>query len=55
MRLEKDWLARELDYDASDDLIERLRGMDDPVLVDRLYEIGRRAAAKQVMPEHLFG
>ena len=33
---------------------ERLRGMDDPSLVDKLYEIGCIAAEKQVKPEHLF-
>jgi hypothetical protein len=53
VRLEKDWLARELDYEASPDLIERLRGMDDPTLVHRLHEIGALAAAKQVKIEHM--
>jgi predicted acylesterase/phospholipase RssA len=53
VRLEKEWLARELDYDVDDDLIERLRGMDDPSLVHQLHEIGARAAAKQVKLEHL--
>jgi hypothetical protein len=28
--------------------------MDDPSMVDQLYDIGRRAAEKQVQPEHLF-
>ena len=54
VRLEKEWLARELNFQADDALIERLRGMDDPTLVDRLYEIGSLAAAKQVKAEHLF-
>ena len=54
VRLEKEWLARELNFQADDDLIERLRGMDDPTLVDRLYEIGSLAAEKQVKAEHLF-
>jgi hypothetical protein len=54
VRLEKEWLARELDFHVTDDLLERLRGMDDPSLVDQLYEMGRRAAQKQVKPEHLF-
>jgi hypothetical protein len=53
VRLEKDWLARELNYQASDELIEGLRGMDDPSLVHQLHEIGARAAAKQVKIEHL--
>jgi len=55
VRLEKDWLARELNYDVSDDTIARLRGMDDPAAVHQLYEIGRMAAAKQVKIEHLTG
>jgi uncharacterized protein len=53
VHLEKDWLKNELGYDVSDDLLARLRGMDDPSLVHELYEIGRLAAAKQVKIEHL--
>jgi len=53
VRLEKEWLARELNYHASDKLIASLRGMDDPTLVDQLHEIGSLAAAKQVKIEHL--
>jgi uncharacterized protein len=53
VRLEKDWLARELNYHASDELIEGLRGMDDPSLVHQLHDIGTLAAAKQVKIEHL--
>jgi len=52
VRLEKEWLARELDYTVSDELLARLRGMDDPGTVDELYEIGHRAAEKQVKAEH---
>jgi uncharacterized protein len=55
VRLEKDWLARELNYSVSDDALARLRGMDDPAAVFELYEIGRRAAEKQVKLEHLTG
>jgi len=55
VRLEKDWLARELNYDVSDDALARLRGMDDPAAVHTLYEIGRMAAEKQVKLEHLTG
>jgi hypothetical protein len=54
VRLEREWLARELDFEASEELLERLRGMDDPSLVNTLYELGRRAAEKQVKAEHLF-
>ncbi len=51
VRLEKDWLKRELDYTASEESLARLRGMDDPGTVDELYEIGQKAAAKQVKVE----
>jgi hypothetical protein len=44
VRLEKDWLARELNYQVDDELLDRLRGMDDPSIVHRLYEIGALAA-----------
>jgi hypothetical protein len=40
---------------VSDDALARLRGMDDPAAVFELYEIGRRAAEKQVKLEHLTG
>jgi hypothetical protein len=53
VRLEKNWLAQQLDYDVSDDLLGRLRGMDDPTVAHKLYEIGSLAAAKQVKLEHL--
>jgi uncharacterized protein len=55
VRLEKDWLARELNYPVSEQLLERLRGMDDPSTVDVLYEIGCIAAKKQIKTEHLLG
>ncbi len=54
VRLEKDWLARELDYVVDDDLLARLRGMDDPGVVEELYKLGGLAAAKQVKAEHFF-
>jgi uncharacterized protein len=53
VRLEKDWLQRELNYTVSDELLGRLRGMDDPKVVHQLYELGSLAAAKQVKIEHL--
>src|SRR5208282_3617541 len=52
VRLEKEWLARELNYKVSDELLTRLRGMDDPKVVHELYEIGGLAAEKQVKAEH---
>jgi len=52
VRLEREWLSSELDIKLSDRSVERLRAMDDPSTVQELYEIGRVAAARQVMPEH---
>jgi uncharacterized protein len=52
VRLEKDWLTRELGFNGNDDLLEQLRGMDDPKVVPYLYEIGRKAAERQVKAEH---
>jgi len=52
VRLERDWLARELGYHASEQAVTRLRGMDDPELVHELYKIGSLAAEKQVKTEH---
>jgi hypothetical protein len=53
VRLEREWLKRELAYDASDELLSTLRAMDAPAAVRRLHEIGSLAAAKQVKLEHL--
>jgi hypothetical protein len=53
VRLEKDWLARELNYAVTDERLAGLRGMDDPGLVGELYKIGCLAAEKQVKLEHL--
>jgi hypothetical protein len=52
VRLEKDWLARELGYQTSDADIKRLRSMDNPGNVPELYKLGCIAAAMQVKPEH---
>jgi|GEM_PF-145019 len=55
VRLEKDWLARELNYNVSDERLAGLRGMDDPGMVHELYTIGAIAAKKQVKSEHFVG
>jgi hypothetical protein len=55
VKLEKDWLERELNCRVNDDLLERLRGMDDVRLVHDLYKIGCIAAEKQVRAEHFPG
>ena len=52
VRLEQEWLARELKLKVSDYRLTRLRGMDDPSLVHQLYQIGCIAAERQVKAEH---
>jgi predicted acylesterase/phospholipase RssA len=52
VRLEKEWLAHELNYKITDDALARIRNMDDPGTVNQLYEIGGLAAEKQVKVEH---
>jgi hypothetical protein len=55
VKLETDWLREELGVNVSEKDAERYRGMDNPAIVDEIYEIGKLAAAKQVKPEHWLG
>jgi hypothetical protein len=50
--LEGPWLAERLDLKVSVRDVARVRRMDDPGAIPLAYEIGRRAAAQQVKPEH---
>jgi uncharacterized protein len=51
--LEQAWLKTELGVDLAADKLEQIRKMDDPSNMDDLVGLGRQAAAKQIMPEHL--
>lgn len=51
--LEHDWLKSELGIELAPQKIEQIHKMDDPSAMADLVEIGRRAAAKQVAPDHL--
>jgi uncharacterized protein len=51
--LEQAWLKTELGVDLAADKLEQIRKMDDPSNMDDLVGLGRKAAAKQVKPEHL--
>ena len=51
--LEHDWLKGELGIDLTTDKIAEIRKMDDPTNMNDLAELGRKAAARQVKPEHL--
>ena len=53
LRLEEKWLADQLGEDLTGRALERLREMDQPANVPRLYELGRKAAAMQIKREHL--
>jgi hypothetical protein len=55
VKLETDWLRTELDVKISESDAERFRGMDNPAIVNEIYEIAKLAAAKQVKPEHWLG
>jgi Patatin-like phospholipase len=55
VKLESDWLREELDVKVSDRDAERFRGMDNPAIVNEIYEIAKLAAAKQVKAEHWLG
>lgn len=51
--LDAPWLADVLDLKLSERDVTRLRRMDDPGTIPLAYEIGRRAAERQVKAEHL--
>jgi hypothetical protein len=51
--LEQAWLKTELGVDLAADKLGQIRKMDDPSNMDDLADLGRKAAAKQVKPEHL--
>jgi uncharacterized protein len=51
--LEQAWLKAELGVDLAGDKLEHIRKMDDPSNMSDLADLGRRAAAAQVKPEHL--
>ena len=55
VKLEPKWLHDELDLKVSDSDAERFRCMDNPAIVNEIYEIAKLAAAKQVKPEHWLG
>jgi hypothetical protein len=51
--LEQAWLKTELGVDLTPDKIEQVRKIDDASNLSDLADLGRRAAAAQVKPEHL--
>ncbi|MFO1148274.1 MAG: patatin-like phospholipase family protein [Alsobacter sp.] len=55
VRLEKAWLSRELDVLLDERDIVRLRHMDDPANVRPCYDLGAKAAARQIKKPDLVG
>jgi len=52
VRLEQEWLKSALNIDISAKEIVHFRTMDDPGIVNELFDIGRIAAERLVKPEH---
>jgi len=52
VRLERQWIARELGLNVSERDLRRYRLMDDPRVVQDIHEIARVAAERQVKPAH---
>jgi uncharacterized protein len=53
VRLEADWLKDKLDLTVTPGDVERYRHMDDPGIIQSIYEIAKIAAERQVRIEHL--
>jgi uncharacterized protein len=53
IKLEQSWLAEKLGKNLSAEFVAKLRPMDNPANMQRLYELGQRAAADQVKCDDL--
>ncbi len=53
VRLERPWLKDELGLTFTDAEIERFRQMDDPGIIQTIYQIAQQAAEQQIKLEHL--
>ena len=54
VRLERDWINKELLKNLPDETILGYRNMDDPAIIEHIYELAVQAAQIQVQPEHFF-
>jgi hypothetical protein len=54
IRLEQDWLRAHLDQDLSEEAVLSYRNMDDPDIIQGIYELAVEAAQRQVKLEHFF-
>jgi hypothetical protein len=55
VRMEPDWIKENLATDISEQEAIRLRAMDDPSIIESVYQLGALAAKVQVKPEHWAG
>jgi hypothetical protein len=55
VRLESGWLKDKLDLTVAPADVERYRHMDDPGIIQSIYQIAKIAAERQVRIEHLVG
>jgi hypothetical protein len=51
--LETAWLARELGVNLDESVLQHYRQLDAPENIPAIYDLGARAAEKQIKREHL--
>ena len=52
--LEKPWFLKYLDKDLTEDVVAGYRNMDDPKIIQTIYDLACEAAEQQVKVEHFF-
>jgi hypothetical protein len=55
VKLEAEWLRKVLKVNVSERDAERFREMDNPAIVNEIYEIAKIAAEQQIDPKHWIG
>ena len=54
VQLEQPWIASKLEKILSEDVVASFRNMDDPSIIQMIYELALQAAERQVKVEHFF-
>ena len=52
--LERPWIAEKLGKTFTEELVASYRNMDDPSIIEAIYELALEAAEQQVKVEHFF-
>ena len=52
--LERPWFLEHLDQDLTENVVAGFRNMDDPSIIQTIYEHAQEAAKRQVKVEHFF-